>query len=84
MSDAEKRHYRIRPVLVAGTTVLIRFSKEPYSYAVGKICSHFREEGRVVPPPFSIMGIDNHEDVPAEISIDITIQQTKGYVLNGD
>lgn len=84
VSDAGKRHYRTRPVIVSGTTGLIRFSADPYSYTVGKNAITSEKKDSLFPLRLQAWGIDNHEDVPAEISIDITLQQTKGYVLNGE
>ena len=84
VSSAGKRHYRIRPVVVAGTTGLIDFSTEPYRYSVGKQTLLSQSNDSLFPIRLQAWGIDNHKDVPAEISIDITVDQTKGYVLNGD
>lgn len=84
VSSAGRRHYRIRPVIVAGTTGLIDFSTEPYRYSIGKHCISSQSKDSLFPLRLQAWGVDNHEEVPAEISIDITVSQTKGYVLNGD
>ena len=78
------RHYRMRPVIIAGTTWLINFSTNPYTYSVGKQTLASQSKDSLFPLRLQAWGIDNHKEVPAEISIDITIDQTKGYVLNGD
>ncbi|MPL90314.1 hypothetical protein SDC9_36362 [bioreactor metagenome] len=84
VSSAGKRHYRIRPVIIAGTTGLIDFSTGPYRYSVGNQMISSESADSLFPLRLQAWGIDNHEDVPAEISVDITVLQTKGYVLNGD
>ncbi len=84
VSSAGKRHYRMRPVIVAGTTGLINFSTGPYTYSVGKQILQSQSKDALFPLRLQAWGIDNHKDTPAEISIDITVDQTKGYVLNGD
>jgi len=84
VSSAGGRHYRMRPVIIAGTTGLIDFSTNPYRYSVGKNTLASQSNDSLFPLRLQAWGIDNHKEVPAEISIDITIDQTKGYVLNGD
>ncbi|MDO9523873.1 MAG: lipocalin-like domain-containing protein [Methanocorpusculum sp.] len=84
VSSAGGRHYRMRPIIVAGTTGLIDFSTNPYRYSVGKNTLASQSNDSLFPLRLQAWGIDNHKDTPAEISIDITIVQTKGYVLNGD
>ncbi|MFA5453191.1 MAG: lipocalin-like domain-containing protein, partial [Candidatus Methanomethylophilaceae archaeon] len=84
VSSAGGRHYRMRPIIVAGTTGLVDFSTNPYRYSVGKNTLASQSKDSLFPLRLQAWGIDNHKEVPAEISIDITIDQTKGYVLNGD
>ena len=84
ISVANERHYRSRPIVVAGTTGLIRFSDSPYSYEFGKNKIASQAKDAIFPIRLEAWSIDNREETPVEIAIDITLNQTKGYVLNGD
>lgn len=84
ISAAHTRHYRITPVLVAGTTGLIRFSDNPYTYVVGKNAQSSLESGSLFPLRLQAWGIDRKFGTPVELAIDITLHQTKGYILNGE
>ncbi|PKL61302.1 MAG: ATP-binding protein [Methanomicrobiales archaeon HGW-Methanomicrobiales-2] len=84
VTPAGDRHYRPRPVLVAGTTGLIQFTEKPYEYAIGKNTITSLDGDSFFPVRLQAWGIDDREDVPVEIAVDITLHQTKGYVLNGD
>ncbi len=84
VTPANDRHHRPRPVLVAGTTGLVRFSENPYEYAVGKNTMTSLADDSLFPVRLRARGIDEREDAPVEIAIDLTLHQTKGYILNGD
>lgn len=84
ITSAHDRHYRTKPVLVAGTTGLITFSDHPFGYALGKNTITALTPDSLFPLRLQAWGVDNRDDPPVEIAIDITLHQTKGYVLNGD
>ncbi|WP_421908764.1 lipocalin-like domain-containing protein [Methanolacinia petrolearia] len=84
ISVANKRHYRSRPVVVAGTTGLIGFSDTPYAYEFGKNKLTSQAKDAIFPIRLEAWSIDNLQEIPVEIAIDITLNQTKGYILNGD
>ena len=84
ISALNDRHYRIKPVVLAGTTGLISFSENPFCYAIGKNKLTSLANDSLFPLRLQAWGIDNRDNAPVEIAIDITLNQTKGYVLNGD
>jgi len=84
VSRAGDRHYRAKPIVVAGTTGLISFASDPYDYVIGKNFMRSRQPGSLFPLQLRAWGKDNIQADPVEIEIDLTLNQTKGYILNGD
>jgi predicted secreted hydrolase len=84
ISPAGDRHYRAKPYIVAGTTGLVSFSSNPFNYQIGKNFMRSSETESLFPLQLQAWGIDNTQGSPVELKIDLTLNQTKGYVLNGD
>jgi predicted secreted hydrolase len=84
ISVAGDRHYRAKPYIVAGTTGLVSFSANPFNYEIGKNFMRSLEAQSLFPLRLRAWGIDNTQGSPVELEIDLTLNQTKGYVLNGD
>jgi predicted secreted hydrolase len=84
ISPAGDRHYRAKPYIVAATTGLVSFSANPFNYEVGKNFMRSSEAESLFPIQLRAWGIDNTQSSPVELEIDLTLNQTKGYVLNGD
>lgn len=83
ISEAGGEHYRSRPILVAGTTGLIDFSSNPFDYTFGKNKIKALKEDSTFPLQIKGWGIDCDQDSPSEIEVDITLTQTKDYLLQG-
>ncbi len=84
ISSANDRHYRTKPILIAGTTGLIAFSEKPYAYSIGKNTITSRKSDSLFPLRLKAWGIDERNSGLTEMAIDLTLNQTKGYVLNGN
>jgi predicted secreted hydrolase len=84
ISPAGDRHYRAKPYLVAGTTGLISFSANPFNYVIGKNFMRSLRPESLFPIQLRAWGRDNTQNNSVQIEIDLTLNQTKGYVLNGD
>jgi len=84
ISKVGDRHYRSVPYVVAGTTGLINFSSFPFNYELGNNYIRSINEGTLFPLQLRAWGLDESGASPVEIEIDITLNQTKGYVLEGD
>jgi hypothetical protein len=84
VSVAGERHYRARPIVVAGTTGLLNFSDEPYSYTLGRNFIRSDRAGSLFPLRLRARGSDMGWDAPVEIDIDLTLTSTKDYFLQGD
>lgn len=83
VSEAGGNHYRSKPIIVAGTTGLIDFSNKPFEYTMGKNKIRSSNSDSTFPMQIKGWGIDLNPDSPAEIEVDITLNQAKEYLLQG-
>jgi len=84
ISKAGDKHYRTVPYVVAGTTGLISFSSSPFNYVLGNNYIRSKNADTLFPLQLRAWGLDESGTSPVELEIDITLTQTKGYVLEGD
>lgn len=83
VTEAGGRHYRSKPILIAGTTGLIDFSNNPFDYTFGKNKIKALKEDSTFPLQIKGWGIDLSTDSPSDIEVDITLTQAKDYLLQG-
>ncbi|WP_414470559.1 lipocalin-like domain-containing protein [Methanobacterium sp. ACI-7] len=83
VSEAGGNHYRSKPIIIAGTTGLIEFSNNPFDYTFGKNKIKALKEDSTFPLQIIGQGVDLNPDSPAKIEVDITLTQTKEYLLQG-
>ena len=83
VSEAGGKHYRSKPIIVAGTTGLVNFSNNPFDYTLGKNKIKSLSENSTFPMQIKGKGFDLNHDSPSEIEVDITLTQTKEYLLQG-
>ncbi|MBI5679370.1 MAG: ATP-binding protein [Methanobacterium sp.] len=83
VSEAGGKHYRSKPILIAGTTGLIDFSDNPFDYTFGKNKIKALNEDSTFPLQIKGWGIDLNPDSPSDIEVDITLTQNKDYLLQG-
>jgi len=84
VTPAGDRHYRAKPYVVAGTTGLIGFTSAPFRYYQGKNSMRSLNADSLFPIQLRAWGIDKTQGTPVEMEIDITLNQAKPYMLNGD
>lgn len=84
ISKAGDRHYRAKPYVVAGTTGLISFSANPFNYVIGKNFMRSLRPESLFPIRLRAWGRDDTQSNSVQIEFDLTLNQTKGYILNGD
>lgn len=84
VTRAGDRHYRAKPYIVAGTTGLIGFSASPFNYYMGKNYMRSWQKDSLFPIRLRAWGLDKTQPKPVEMEIDITVDQAKPYMLNGD
>ena len=84
ITPAGDRHYRAKPYVVAGTTGLIGFTSAPFNYYQGKNSMRSIQADSLFPIQLRAWGIDNTQGTQVEMEIDITLNQAKPYMLNGD
>lgn len=83
VSEAGGDHHRSKPILISGTTGLIDFSDKPFDYTMGKNKIRSLEKNSTFPMQIKGWGLDLNPDSPSEIEVDITLTQTKEYLLQG-
>ncbi len=75
------RHYSAKPTVISGTTGLLKFDSEPFSYSMGANRIYSLEDS-FAPLRLVARGWDETEEI-TEIEIGITVDQDKEPVLNG-
>jgi len=83
ISEAGGKHHRSKPIILAGTTGLIDFTNNPFNYTMGKNKIMSLKEESTFPLQIKGWGIDLDPSSPSEIEVDITLTQTKDYLLQG-
>jgi predicted secreted hydrolase len=83
VSEAGGEHYRSKPILIAGTTGLVDFKNNPFDYTFGKNTIRSLSKDSTFPMQIKGWGVDLDPDSPTEIEMDITLTQTKEYLLQG-
>ncbi|NLV59762.1 MAG: carotenoid 1,2-hydratase [Clostridiales bacterium] len=78
-------HYSANTVLVAGTTGLIDFTPAPYTYTVGRNSIQGTDpSGAMFPLRLQARGWDMGKNSGLEMEIDISLEDQKGYFLQGE
>jgi predicted secreted hydrolase len=83
VSTAGGEHIRTRTPLVAGTTGLIHFDPDPFTYSFGRNTIRAREKGRFFPQEIIAQGWDLGKADPVELSIHLLLQETQPPFLQG-
>ena len=84
ISEAGRQHHRISPQLVAGTTGLVHYQDAPVALEVGRNFMRARSKDAFFPLDISAYGVDRSGSQGVALQADLTLLQTKPYVLNGD
>ncbi len=84
ISRAGDRHYRSKPIVVGGTTGLLEFKSNPFTFAIGNNSITSLQEDDFTPLRLEAKGWDKSQEHEVEIEIGITIEQMKDVVLNGN
>ncbi|MBM4241312.1 MAG: ATP-binding protein [Euryarchaeota archaeon] len=84
VAEAGNRHYQAKPLAVAGTTGLVKFSNEPFSYYLGKNTARSLQNDSLFPIRLQGWGINLEEESTVEIQVDLTLSSTKDFLLQGN
>ena len=83
VSEAGERHYQTKPVVVAGTTGLVGFIHDPFTYNLGKNTIRSLQHGSLFPLQLQAKGTDFGVSPPVGIEIDLTFSSAKQPFLQG-
>ena len=83
VSEAGDRHYQAKPVVVAGTTGLVEFAEDPFTYRIGKNVIRSLQKGSLFPLQLQAKGADLGVDPPVEIGADLAFSSAKKPFLQG-
>jgi predicted secreted hydrolase len=83
VSEAGGKHHRSKPIMIAGTTGLIDFSNKPFNFKMGKNSIKSLSDDKTFPLQIIGQGVDLDPDSLSKIMVDITLKQTKDYLLQG-
>ncbi|MCB2189262.1 MAG: ATP-binding protein [Deltaproteobacteria bacterium] len=84
VTPAGGKMYRAKPYVVAGTTGLVDFGEEPFNYRLGNNYMRALQGDGTFPLELKAWGLDETTDDTVEMEIDLTLNQAKPYMLNGD
>lgn len=86
ISDPQKGiHYRANTVVVAGTTGLITFKQKPFTFKLGKnSIQSLDNSANIFPVRLKACGWDMGKTPNSRIEIDLSLENKKGYFMEGD
>ena len=84
VSVAGDKHYRAKPIVIAGTTGLLNFIDDPYRYTFGKNLIESERVGSLFPLRLRGKGWNLGLDKPMEIDVELMLASAKDYFLQGD
>lgn len=84
ISEAGGRHYQADPIVIAGTTGLIRCALDPFRYELGKNRIASARPESFWPLTVQAWGLQKSDEGPIELSIDLTFNTGKEYLFQGD
>lgn len=77
VSESGDKNYRSKPVVIAGTTGLVDFEENPFSYSLGKNVVRSLQRDSLFPMQLQAKGWDLRTDPPVEIRIDLIFSSAK-------
>lgn len=84
ISEAGGRHFQAEPIVIAGTTGLVGFEAEPFSYHVGRNSIQSSQAGSFFPLTIKAWGVDRGTDPHRKLGVHITLTGGKEYLFQGD
>lgn len=84
ISDVGGRHIQADPIVIAGTSGLIDWQLNPYSYSVGKNRIFASKKDSFWPLNLQAWGVEKNPQDPVELSVDLSFESGKEYLYQGD
>ncbi|MSR89743.1 ATP-binding protein [Patescibacteria group bacterium] len=84
VSESGKKHYQADPIVIAGTSGLIDWTAEPFSYSLGKNKISSGSKDELWPLSVQAMGIEKNPNDPIKLAIDLTFNSGKAILPQGD
>lgn len=83
VSEAGGRHYRAKPIVIAGTTGLLSFSPDGVGARLGENRIESLQPGQLFPLLVRAHGTDEGQGAPIEMEIDLTFASGRDRLLQG-
>lgn len=84
ISEAGGIHRQADPIIIAGTSGLIDWQKNPYSYSVGKNRIFASKKDSFWPLNLQARGIDKSSTQSVKLAVDLSFESGKEYLFQGD
>ena len=76
-------HHQVKPVVLAGTTGLLSFERDPLVFRAGKNSIESLKAGSLFPLRIRARGTDLSEEPQVEIGVDLHLDAAKPFLLEG-
>lgn len=84
ISEKGGRHYQAEPVVLAGTSGLVRVEREPFVYHLGRNEIRCHSTEGLFPVTIKGWGVDRGSEPGVELGLDITFTSGKETLLQGE
>ena len=83
ISEAGERHYRMKPIVVAGTTGLVEYRNQPFYARMGRNVMESLRPDNLFPLRLQAQGTARGAAGAVDLGIDLTFASSKGILLQG-
>ena len=84
ISEAGGHHFQAVPVVLAGTSGLVDWQPDPFTYRLGRNTIRCHRSGELFPLTIQAWGVDRGTEPHRTLSIDLTFTSGKETLLQGD
>lgn len=84
ISKAGDRHHQAEPIVISGTSGLINFDSDPFSFSVGKNYIKSLKKDSFFPLKIEAWGLDKEDGNSFELGINLDFSSGKETLLQGD
>lgn len=84
VARAGEKHLQARPIAIAGTTGLLKFSNNPFHYGAGNNRIISQGEDELFPLRLQAWGLNQGGEEDVEIEVDLGFSSNKDFLLQGN